>query len=101
MRRDVSGIFNKFAGREVPMHEETKTMRIGCVIKKLTAVSLADPADPTLKEMSDEARKNGLQLRVLWPGKGYTDDYVRTRVNAHIEKGTDGKYRVSRKFDIG
>ncbi|MEZ0223982.1 MAG: hypothetical protein ACAH83_05470 [Alphaproteobacteria bacterium] len=101
MRRDVSEMFNKFAGREVPMHEEQKTMRIGCVIKKFTAVSLADPADPTLKEMSDEATKNGLKLRVLWPGKGSTDDYDRNRVNAHIEKGTDGKWHVGRKFDIG
>lgn len=101
MRRGISGIFNRFAGREVPMQEEQKTLRIGCVIKKHTSVSPADPADPTLTEMSEEARKNGLTLRVLWPGKGYTDDYMRTRVNAHIEKGTDGKYRVSGKFDIG
>ena len=101
MRKDVSDIFNKFAGREVPMHEEKKTMQIGCVIKKFTAVSLADEKDPVLKEMSKEARKNGMTLRVLWPGKGYTPDYIRTRVNAHIEKGADGKYRVSPKFDIG
>ena len=101
MRVDLSSVFGKFAGREVPMSEEQKTMRIGCVIKKYSTVTLKDPDDPVLKEMTEEAGKHGLKLRALWPGKGYTDDYVRTRVNAHIEKSSDGKWRVGKKFDIG
>ena len=99
--RDVSKIFNRVAGREVPMNEEQKTMRIGCVIKKFTSVSPANPDEPVFKEMAEEAKKNGLTLRALWPGKGYTDDYVRTRVNAHVEKGKDGKWHIANKFDIG
>ena len=101
MRGDVTKIFNKFAGREVPMNEENKEMRIGCVIKKFTVVSPTNPDEPVFREMTDEAKKHGLSLRVLWPGKGYTDDYVRTRVNAHVEKGKDGKWHVAKKFDIG
>jgi hypothetical protein len=101
MRQDVSKLFNKFAGREVEMHEEKKEMRIGCVIKKGFVVSPADEKGGVFHEMTAEAEKNGLKLRALWPGKGYTPDYDRKRVNAHIEKAKDGKWRISNKFDIG
>lgn len=101
MRQDVSKFFNKFAGREVQMHEEKKEMRIGCVIKKVSAVSPADEKEDVFKEMAAEAKSHGFSLRTLWPGKGYTPDYDRKRVNAHIEKAKDGKWRIGNKFDIG
>ena len=97
----INLIFNRFAGREVPMKEETKTMRIGCVVKKHTSVSPANADDPVLQEMRDEAARSGLQLRVIWPGKGSTDDVVPHRVTATIEKSPDGKYRIANKFDMG
>ncbi|MDE1151444.1 MAG: hypothetical protein PW788_02810 [Micavibrio sp.] len=99
---DVSHIFNKFAGREVEMLEETKTLKfknLGDIT--MTEVTLKNPSDATLKEMSDEATKNGLSLRVWWPGIMGTMDYDTSRVNAHIEKEADGKYRIAPRFDLG
>ncbi|MEZ0223981.1 MAG: hypothetical protein ACAH83_05465 [Alphaproteobacteria bacterium] len=96
-KRDVSHLFNKFAGREVPMKEEPFVIRG----KTYTQVTLADDNDPTVQEIEQEAKKNGLQLRLWWPGVAGTADYRMDRVNAHIEKSTDGKYRISSRFDLG
>lgn len=95
-------IFNKFAGREVPMNEQTKTMHL----KNLgdytyNEVTLKDPNDKVLKEMNDEAAKHGFSLRVMWEGMGGTADYREDRINATIEKSADGKWRVSPNFGIG
>lgn len=96
----INLIFNRFVGKEVQMVTEEKTMRIGCVIKKGTVTMPADN-DPVLKEMHDEAAKNGLQLRVMWPGQASTPDTVLERVTTHIEKDSAGKWRIKNKFDIG
>ena len=49
------------------------------------------------------ARKLSLKdgLRVWWDGIMGTMDFRTNRVNAHIEKEADGKYRVSNRFNIG
>ena len=99
---DISKIFNKFAGREVEMLEEEKTLHLKSLGDiKLTEVTLKNPNDPVVKEMSDEAAKNGLSLRLWWPGIMGTMDYNTSRVNAHIEKEADGKYRISPHFSLG
>jgi hypothetical protein len=100
--RDVSHIFNKFAGREVPMVEEKKVHHSPYSgDHEYTQVKLADPNDPTVQEMRDEAKKHGLKLRLWWPGIAGTMDFRTDRINAHIEKEADGKYRVSKRFNIG
>jgi hypothetical protein len=94
---DISAIFNKFAGREVPMNSRVVKVS-GYTFHEI------EPAlkpDPVLTEMEDTARKNGLTLRVFWDGMGGTCDYRTDRVNAYIEKEADGKYRVSPNFGIG
>ncbi len=96
-KRDVSDLFNKFAGREVPMKEEPFTIRG----KTYTQVRLANDKDPTVEEMRDEAKSHGLSLRVWWPGTAGTADFRMDRVNAHIEKAADGKWRVTNRFDLG
>lgn len=96
-KRDVSHIFNKFAGREVPMKEEPVVVRG----KTYTQTKLVDENDATLQEMRDAAKAAGLRLRVWLPGTMGTMDYRTDRVNAHVEKGSDGKYRVGTKFNIG
>jgi hypothetical protein len=97
INRDVSHLFNKFAGREVPMKEEPFTIRG----RTYTQVKLADENDPTVQALRDEAKAHGLSMRVWWPGIAGTADFRMDRVNAHIEKGTDGKYRVGPRFDLG
>ena len=96
-KRDASHIFNKFAGREVPMKEEPFVIRG----KTYTQVKPADDHDPVLEEMRAEAKKAGLKLRLWWPGVAGTMDFRTDRVNAHIEKADDGKWRVTKKFNIG
>ena len=94
---DVSQIFNQFAGREVAMREDTFTFK-GREYKQL---DLADRNDATVTEMEKFAKDNGLQLRLWWNGIAGTMDYRLDRVNAHIEQGTDGKYRIAPRFDLG
>lgn len=102
MKRDVSHIFNKFAGREVDMTERTQTIDFKHVGKQtFTVVEPADKNDPLLQEMRDEAKKHGLSLRLWWPGIAGTMDFRPDRVNAHIEKGADGKWRIGNKFNLG
>lgn len=100
MEKDVSKIFNKFAGREIEMVETTKRYgsRIRGIYKEL---SLKDPCDPTLTEMAKVAKENGLTLRILWPGLAGTMEMRPDRVTTYIEKQLDGKYRISNRFDIG
>lgn len=98
----ITQIFNKFAGREVPMIETTRQMNIGGKNYSIEDVSLADPNDLTIQEMKKVAEDNGLKLRIFWPSRSAgTMDYRTDRVNAYIEKAPDGKYRVSNKFSIG
>lgn len=94
---DVSAIFNRFAGREIPMREDTFTFKG----RQYEQLNLADQNDPTVKEMEDFAKGQGLQLRLWWNGIAGTADYRMNRVNAHIEKAVDGKYRVAPRFNLG
>jgi hypothetical protein len=100
--RRIAQIFNKFAGQEVAMTEETKTLKLEHLGDyTYTEVKPANDKDPVLEAMQKEAAKNGLSLRVWWPGIAGTADYREDRVNAHIEKGADNKWRIAKLFDIG
>jgi hypothetical protein len=98
----ITQIFNKFAGREIPMIETSRTIDIGGKAYTIDDVKFADANDPTVQEMKKTAEDHGLHLRLFWPSHSMgTMDYRTNRVNAHIEKGADGKYRVSSQFSIG
>jgi hypothetical protein len=81
---NLKEIFGKFAGQEL-----RDPRRLTCDM------------DPVLMDMDAAARKNGLQLRFLFPGGGATDDYNTKRVNAYAEKNPRGGWRVADKFDLG
>ena len=87
-RKEMCEIFAKFAGREIPLAPAA------------SGYELANPADPVLKEMTDEADRHGVRLCLLWPGRENAE-WVTNRVNAHLEQDTDGKWRVSPRFGIG
>lgn len=98
---DLSAIFGSFAGREVPLEEKSgiiATRFAGPV--RYTSLKLHNKNDPVVAAMKEAAEQNGLKFQLCWPGCGGNLFFRKNRVNAHIEKASDGKWRVAR-FEIG
>ncbi len=81
---DLKKIFGKFAGKE--LKDPNRTTR---------------DCDDVLDSMKAAAKKNGLHLRMWFPGTIGTMELRLDRVNAHVKQGKDGKFRVSNRFEIG
>lgn len=97
MRPDLCRLFNKFAGQEIPLKEESfKKGR-----RTYRHLALENKDHPVLKDMQSTAVQNGLSLRLLWPGAIATRDLRSDRVNAHLEQDAAGTWRVSSTFTIG
>lgn len=102
--KDIQSIFSRFAGREVPL----KTFKVpdpaapyGYPLQHVVRTELADPNDATVSEMKQTAEKNGLSLRLSWPGfKVYGDRPDPDRVTASIEQNESGVWRVN-NFRLG
>jgi hypothetical protein len=89
MAKDLTKLFNKFAGKEISVQEiEADFFDV-------------DPNDKTVQAMENLAKANGLTLRVIFPGSRVTKDMRMDRVNVHVEKEVDGKYRIGNRFKIG
>jgi hypothetical protein len=99
--KHLTKLFNKFAGREVPMTETTQNRKVMGKDVTYTTVAPTNPNDPTIAEMQEVAKKNGLKLRIWFPNTFGTMDARSDRMNVRVEKGADGKYRVSKNFYIG
>ncbi len=101
-KSDLTKIFGQFVGKEIPMVERPYKIELKTLGQTIEGVNyeLANKNDPVVRAMSDAASRNGLKLRLWWPGVVGTMDYRLDRVNIHIEKGADSKWRVSR-FAIG
>jgi hypothetical protein len=97
---DISHLFNQYAGKEVQVTESHRSMNIGGHTYNFDEVSPVDN-EPTLAAMKKTAEDNGLSLRVFFPGWGGTCDYDTSRVNANVDKGVDGKWRVQSGFSLG
>ena len=97
--KDISLIFGQFAGREIPVKEETRTKDL--IDPPYTVARFATPDDAVLQEMEKTAVDNGLELRFLLPGMQGIQDERTDRVCAYVEKAPDGKWRVSNRFEIG
>ncbi len=97
---DIAKIFNKYAGKEIRVDETYVFLSFG---KRNYAYGDVKPAkdDLVLKAMKRAARENGYTLRVWFSESSRSCDYRKDRLNVHITKGEDGKYRVSDKFTIG
>lgn len=96
MQRDVSHLFNHFAGKEFPMREMAAKPP-----HKGQHVAPENPQHPLIADMQQEAEKHGLKLRLCWPGKVMTRDLRADRVNAHVVKAADGTWRIGSTFNIG
>ena len=90
-----------FGGKEVPMRESSweRTIFDKCV--RGVSVELENADHPILHEMSVEAKKHNLILRIGWPHLRQTCDDRIDRMNARIEKSKDGKWRVASSFYLG
>ncbi len=100
MANSLSEIFNEFAGKEVQVVESRQNFNIGGKDYLVTDVFPA-ANDPTLDALKKAVNDKGMSLRVWFPGMMGTMDYRTDRVNANVDKGADGKYRVSGGFSIG
>ena len=98
---DVSKIFNQFAGKEVAVTEVPYkfTFKSGTSVEGVTV--RADDNEPTIAALSEAAAKAGYSLRLWLPGTAGTCDWDDTRLNAHVEKEADGKYRIQPNFNLG
>jgi len=83
MASEITRQFNRFAGKEVYISRNNWVV------------------DETLEEIKKVAKDNGLILRLHTPGAVITDDHCPDRINVYIEKGTDGKTRIGKHFDLG
>lgn len=97
---DLSKKFAKFAGREVNAVEKNFDYKIGDTTYPMTEVHLAKD-DPAVAELNAAVKKANLSLRLWLPGMMGTMDYRLNRLNAHVEKAADGKYRIGSSFTLG
>lgn len=99
-KMNLAKLFNKFAGKEIAVTETKRTIVIGGETHTVDEARFADQ-NPTLEAMKKTAENHGLKLRISLPNSFGTCDFRTDRVNAHVEKGADGKWRVGKKFHIG
>lgn len=99
---EIRKVFNKFAGREVPVVENIAMPKKAGHPPRRYMVPRGN--DPVLKEMRTEARKLGLRLFVQWPGHEKPPTFLTTkqepRLIARLERGADGKWRVGKSFKV-
>jgi hypothetical protein len=102
MNKGLAGKFNKFVGREVPVAEQQKTYTSRRTGESMPyTVCALDETSPVVKELREAAAASGLKLRIWLPGTMGTMDYRLDRLNVHINKEADGKYRVAPNLNIG
>jgi hypothetical protein len=101
--QQLSDIFARFVGREIAVEETTVTDPAKYPGRRDVPVAvLKNPDDPLVVAMREAAQEHIMGFRLRLPGEpGFQDSHVDLRVNGYGEKGADGKWRVSKRFDIG
>lgn len=99
---DLTKQFNTFVGREVAVTEKSMKefyKKLGFDYDGIEAH--LDENDPVIKELSDAVAKAGLSLRIWLPDTMGTMDMRPNRLNVHIRKEDDGKYRIQPGMGLG
>jgi hypothetical protein len=87
--------FNRFAGKEVDVIETVENTKHG----RVSSMRVVEHS-PVVDELRAALEEAGFSLRLWLPGLAGTSDHRTYRVNVHVNKDADGKYRIGR-FDIG
>jgi hypothetical protein len=93
---NLSAQFQRFAGKEVEVIETTHQTKYGPMI----STHLVEP-NPIIEELKQAVTDAGLKLRLWLPDRMGIMDYRTDRLNVHVGKEADGKYRISPAFTIG
>jgi hypothetical protein len=110
---DISSLFNKFAGKEIPL-ERQFVNGLGEEMNRIYGMAPVNDDDPVLADMAKTATDNNLKLVITYPGGArsffnmkITDlfdiDNGKTMsdlVSSTVEKSTDGKFHVTNKFTL-
>jgi len=94
---DLNALFNKFAGREVPISCEAYDP----LSDRTVFIVPANKPEPVFEEMKKVAADNGLQRHIWLSVMDAPRSASKTRVHVRLEKGADKKWRISNKFAIG
>lgn len=88
--------FNKYAGREVYVHEKQKFfMNQGYTERTLFM------RDPAIKEMTREAKAEGLEVKFWMPDEKNTLKENRKRLNVYIARDEEKKWRIQSGMRLG
>jgi hypothetical protein len=99
---EVSKQFNKFAGKEVAVIEKPWKIEATKRFPAMEGVTVeCDGSDAVIVDLVAEAAKAGFNLRIWTPGVMGTCDWQPSRLNVHIEKEDDGKYRIQPNMSMG
>jgi hypothetical protein len=93
-------IFGRFMLAEIPMKEEMRVVPFAGQQVQIEEVSFADPKHPVLEDLRKTAKECGLNLRVWYPGMVATMELDTNRLNVHIEKHSDGKWRIAERMNL-
>lgn len=99
---NASKEFNKFAGREVGVTEtpfKTEFKNLGITYEGVRVEINKD--DPAITELTAAVKAVGLHLRLWLPDTMGTMDYRLDRLNVHVRKEDDGKYRIQKDMGLG
>jgi hypothetical protein len=99
MQPEISPIFNRFVGREVELQETIHQMTIGGKAFEIPEYKLVEN-QPVIEELRGVTELYGLQLRLWLPDTVGTMEVNTNRVNMHVDKSGDGKYRISDRISI-
>jgi hypothetical protein len=99
-RERMIKIFGRFIFAEVPLVEEKKTHTFLGKEHTYENISLADENHPVLVDLRKTAKECGMKVRVWWPGMIATMELDRDRLNVHLEKSADGKWRIAERMHL-
>lgn len=99
-RERMVKIFGRFMHVEVPMIEQERILTVAGQDFPVTEINFVDKNHPVLVDLRKTAKECRLDLRVWFPGMVATMEFNAERLNVHIEKGTDGKWRISERMNF-